>query len=279
MRLWISQLSKLVQIFICKWDWIMSGGLYFFPKIVIHLEIIFFTLRFPLYVCYWIKYLIFVAKMTHVLLNENEIHWFTNFIWILTQYNQSILCQFLHFFYSGCLLALFSDKQGDQNSSKLLFNLLSNLEEREHLTLELWGNIAGVALIHMPVLKQSLCSRGCGAFICKTCTSISEAKEWLHVQNEFSKGKLKSWCQKGEWILRKQKHQIFSIINQETPTRYHVLYLILLPLPQIDEKMYRDTLSRAKVTHTSVSNTDSMWFILSESLKNMITDTLFKASV
>ena len=104
MRLWISQLSKLVQIFICKWDWIMSGGLYFFHKIVIHLEIIFFTLRFPLYVYYSIKYLIFVAKMTHILLNENEIHWFTNFIWILTQYNQSILCQFLHFFYSVCLL-------------------------------------------------------------------------------------------------------------------------------------------------------------------------------
>lgn len=77
------------------------------------------------------------------------------------QYNQSIICQSPH-----------SDKQGDQNNSKLLSNLLSNLEEREHLTLELLGNITAVALIHMTVLKQSLCSRACGASISKAYTFV-----------------------------------------------------------------------------------------------------------
>ena len=174
----------------------------FFHKIVIHLEIIFFTLRFPLYVYYSIKYLIFIAKMTHILLNENEFHWFTNFIWILTQYNQSTLCQFPHFFYSALFLALFSEKQGDKNSSKLFSNLLSNLEEREHLTLELLGNITGVALIYMPVLKQSLCSRGCGASIHKTYTFV-----YIWSQRMTS-------C--AEWVLYRETEALMSERGMDT---------------------------------------------------------------
>ena len=70
------------------------------------------------------------------------------------------------------MLALFSDKQGGQNSSKVISNLLSNPVEREPLSLELWENITGVALSHMPVLKQSLWPGGCDTSTGETYTFV-----------------------------------------------------------------------------------------------------------
>ena len=111
--------------------------------------------------------------MTHVILNEMEfigsqISFGFHAIQSESEYSLSVSSLFLFYLFVG----LFSDKQGDQNNSKFLSNLLSNPEEREHLTLELLRNITEVALIHMTVLKQSLCSRGCGASISKTYTFV-----------------------------------------------------------------------------------------------------------
>lgn len=75
------------------------------------------------------------------------------------------------------MLALFSDKQDGQNSTKLVSKLLSNPVEREHLMLELLGKHCKSGF--EPIHRTITVAKGMCTLAKPIPLSISNDKDWL----------------------------------------------------------------------------------------------------